>query len=419
MSRDTQKLGFNATWSMAVGGMVGGGIFAVLGVVVERAGQWAWLSFLVGGVIALATAYSYAELSARYGESGGAFLFLRKIHHEGVAGSLSWVLIVGYVLTLSVYAFTFGHYVGEVIGWGDLAVRTLAVGIIVILALVNLRGVGGSALLEIVTVWGKVALLVALAIAGLIRFRPEALTSGIEPRGLSGALLGTAAVFMAYEGFQLLTYDYDEIRKPNVTLRRALLLAVVAVTGIYIVVTLGATSLVGAGTIVEEREIALAAAGRQAWGTLGVVLVSVAAAFSTGSAINATLFATARLADTVATDGELPAVACHRNTHDVPDRALLVLAAMGAALAAIGSLGSLVEAASLVFLFTFGVVNMIAVGQLTERRWIPAMGALGATGAVVILVIELVRTSLFSLIALGVLILIATTVRPLILRHTG
>lgn len=85
-----------------------------------------------------------------------------------------------------------------------------------------------------VTVWGKVALLAALAVAGLIRFRPEALTSGIEPH-----------------------YDYDEIRKPNVTLRRALLLAVVTVTGIYIVVTLGATSLVGAGTIVEEREIAL------------------------------------------------------------------------------------------------------------------------------------------------------------------
>lgn len=89
--------------------------------------------------------------------------------------------------------------------------------------------------------------------------------------------------------------------------------------------------------------------------------MSVAAAFSTGSAINATLFATARLAATVATDGELPTVACHRNPHNVPNRALLVLAAMGATLAAIGSLGSLVEAASLVFLFTFGIVITIAV----------------------------------------------------------
>lgn len=102
MSSHAKGMGLNATWSMAVGGMVGGGIFAVLGVVMDRAGRWAWLSFLIGGVIALATAYSYAELSVRFGESGGAFLFLREIHHEGIAGSLSWVLIVGYVLTSAV-----------------------------------------------------------------------------------------------------------------------------------------------------------------------------------------------------------------------------------------------------------------------------------------------------------------------------
>lgn len=418
MSTHTKGMGLNATWSMAVGGMVGGGIFAVLGVVVDRAGQWAWLSFLLGGAIALATAYSYAELSARFQEAGGAFLFLRKIHHEGIAGSLSWVLIVGYVLTLSVYASTFGNYVGEVIGWGAVANRTLAVGIIMVLALLNLKGTGSSALLEIVTVWGKIALLVALAVAGLATFEPEALTRGVEPRGVNGAILGAAAVFMAYEGFQLLTYDYDEIEKPNTTLRRALVLAVVAVTGIYIVVTLGATSLVGAETIVKDREIALVAAGREAWGMLGVVLVSAAAALSTGSAINATLFATARLADKVATDGELPAVARHRNSHEVPDRTLLVLAAMGAALAAIGSLGSLVEAASLVFLFTFGVVNTIAISQLTKRRWIPALGALGASVAVVVLTIDLVQTAPLALLALGGLIIIATTVRPLILRHS-
>ncbi|MEX2586806.1 MAG: amino acid permease, partial [Actinomycetota bacterium] len=280
------------------------------------------------------------------------------------------------------------------------------------------RGVGGSALVEIVTVWGKVVLLVGLAVAGLIRFRPEMLTTGIEPRGLGGALIGTASVFMAYEGFQLLTYDYDEIGHPGVTLRRALLSAVIAVTGIYIVVTVGATSLVGAGTLVEEREIALAAAGREAWGAVGVVLVSVAAAFSTGSAINATLFATARLADTVARDGELPTVACHTNAHDVPDRALLGLAGLAAVLAAIGSLGGLVEAASLVFLFTFAVVNVIAVGQLDENRWVPALGAIGATAAVVVLVIQLVRTSLPSLVSVGALILIAALGRPIVLRRT-
>ncbi len=54
-----KKMSFNATWSMAVGGMVGGGIFSVLGVIVNIAGQWAWLSFILAGVIALISAHSY------------------------------------------------------------------------------------------------------------------------------------------------------------------------------------------------------------------------------------------------------------------------------------------------------------------------------------------------------------------------
>src|SRR5680860_1864286 len=56
------KLGFNATWSMAVGGMVGGGIFSTLGVVIGIAGPWAWLSFVTAGLIALAAGYSYVRL---------------------------------------------------------------------------------------------------------------------------------------------------------------------------------------------------------------------------------------------------------------------------------------------------------------------------------------------------------------------
>jgi|GEM_PF-3234303 len=106
-------MSFNATWSMAVGGMVGGGIFSVLGVIISIAGQWAWLSFVLAGLIALISVHSYSQLSLKNQKSGGAFTFLSEINHKGFAGSLSWILIIGYILTMSVYAFTFGHYVAE------------------------------------------------------------------------------------------------------------------------------------------------------------------------------------------------------------------------------------------------------------------------------------------------------------------
>jgi len=89
MTTSRSKLGFNATWSMAVGGMVGSGIFSTLGVVKSIAGAWTRLSFLIAGLVAFAAGYSYVKLAALYKEGGGAFTFLREIDTKGFAGSLS------------------------------------------------------------------------------------------------------------------------------------------------------------------------------------------------------------------------------------------------------------------------------------------------------------------------------------------
>ena len=186
MSPDSakSKMGFNATWSMAVGGMVGGGIFSVLGVVISMAGAWAWASLTLAGLIALATGHSYIELASKFGEGGGAFTFLRKEKLKRFAGSLSWVLFIGYVLTISVYAFTFAHYVGDVANMPDWLTRPLAGSIVAVLLAVNLLGVGEASWLEIVTVWGKLLVLAGLAAMGLWLFKPENIHyEGASPGG--------------------------------------------------------------------------------------------------------------------------------------------------------------------------------------------------------------------------------------------
>lgn len=310
--------------------MVGGGIFSVLGVVVMLAGRWAWLSFTIAGLIALATAYSYSQLAEKFGEGGGAFTFLREVNREDFAGSLSWVLIFGYILTISVYAFTFGHYVAYVFDFGAWMPRSCALVVVFALTAVNLKGVGESELLEIITVWGKLLILVSLAAIGLWKWQPQQLTAGIESKGIIGAMIGAASVFMAYEGFQLLAYDYEDIRNPKKTLPRAVISAVVVVIIVYVLVAIGATMLVGAKTIVGKKEVAIAVAGREALGAWGLGLATIAAAFSSGSAINATLFATARLMHEVAKDRELPPVLCHRNENGVPDRPITIIGATDA-----------------------------------------------------------------------------------------
>jgi amino acid transporter len=416
MRKGNGKMGFNATWSMAVGGMVGGGIFSVLGVIISTAGKWAWLSFVIGGLIALVSAHSYSQLSNKYHKGGGSFTFLNEINHEGIAGSLSWVLILGYILTISVYAFTFGHYVAHVLNWGAWFPRVLAVAAIASLAFINLRGVGDSSRVEIITVWGKLMVLVALAIFGIIHWDIAQLTQGIEPRSWSAAILGAATIFMAYEGFQLLSYDYEDIRNAPKTLPGATLTAVGAVIVIYILVTLGVTMITGAETLVKQKEVALAVAGQQAWGTSGLLLVTVAAAFSTGSAINATLFSTSRLMETVAQKKDLPDLFIKENKSNVPYYAVLIIGGAAATLAAIGSLASLVDAASLIFLITFGVVNFLSYRQKTKYKYLSLAGAIVCAAAIVMSSIEQFKNKSIPISIILVLILFALVARPWILR---
>lgn len=415
MSEEKERMSFNATWSMAVGGMVGGGIFSVLGVIISTAGEWAWLSFVVAGIIALISAHSYSQLSIKYKEGGGAFTFLREINHKGLAGSLSWVLILGYILTISVYAFTFGHYVANVFSFGSWFPRLLGFVIIAMFTLVNLKGVGNSSKVEIVTVWGKLFVLIGLALFGLIDWNSEQLTSGIEPKSWSMAIVGAATIFMAYEGFQLLSYDYSDLKKPDKTLPRATISAVIAVILIYVLVAFGATMLVGAKTLIQQEEIALSIVGEKALGFTGLILVTVAAAFSTGSAINATLFSTSRLMEGVAEKKDLPDLLAIENKSNIPYYSVISISVLASVLAVIGSLGMLVDAASLIFLITFGVVNFIAFKQKIKLHLISFTGSLACGSAIVASSWQQINKNPIPLIIMACLIAFALIARPFIL----
>lgn len=417
MKTRLKKMGFNATWSMAVGGMVGGGIFSVLGVTVSIAGKWAWLSFLIGGLIALATAFAYSKLVIKFGESGGVFSFLRKIHKGGLAGSLSWILILGYTLTISVYAFTFGHYLANVFGLGSLFPRICAIAVIIILVWINLLGVGEASGLEIVTVWGKLLVLIGLAAFGLWKWHPEMLSQPAHNKNIFSAVEGAASIFMAYEGFQLLAYDYDEIKNNKKNLPLAMISAVISVIIVYIAVSLGTAMIVGANVIIKKEEVAIAVAGKAAFGTLGLILTTIAAVFSTGSAINATLFAAARLTEDVSKGGEIPKPISHKNKNGIPDRAIFIIGGIAIILSVIGSLERLVETASLVFLFTFTTVNLVAFSKVNTKRWIFFTGSLGAGVAGMFLCWRIIFSSPISMAVLIVAVLISVVGRPYLLGN--
>jgi hypothetical protein len=105
------KLGTLSTLSIGIGGMVGGGIFAVTGLTVEITRGAAPLAFLIAGAVALLTSYSYLQLTLRFPGEGGTVEFLNRGFGNGVwTGATNILLLLNYVVLLAIYAYAFGSY---------------------------------------------------------------------------------------------------------------------------------------------------------------------------------------------------------------------------------------------------------------------------------------------------------------------
>jgi len=156
MSKTSARLDLKQMIAMGVGGMVGGGIFSVLGLAIAQAGHAAPLAFALGGVIALLTGYSYARLGLVFRSDGGSFTYLEKAFRPPwIARIGGWLLLAGYIGTMSLYAFTFGVYGTAMLGGdGNVAMHHLLQSFVLLLFLgINLYGVRETGNTELLIVF--------------------------------------------------------------------------------------------------------------------------------------------------------------------------------------------------------------------------------------------------------------------------
>lgn len=400
------KLRLSDATAMAVGGMIGGGIFSVLGVTVSLAGHLAAACFVIGGAIAGMTAHSFAVLSLRSRKSGGLFDYLRDAGYPSMGALTAWLLIFGYVVALAVYAYTFGHYAAHVVGLSQTYARGFSLAVMLIFLAINLKGVAASALTEDMVVLIKILVLALIAGIGVAHFSAGRLTP-LANQGVANVFIATATIFVAYEGFELLSYDYDDIDRPRRTLPRALYLSVGLVALIYIVVTIGSQMLASDQVIVSQKEVAFATVGQAALGVAGKWIATLGALLATCSAINATLFSTARQIHEIASDGELPA-SFSKSRRGLPANALVLLALMGGAFAMMPGILQLLVFGSAVFLAVFGITNYLAyrVAETPLQKAITTLAWLSCLAALVVLFAQLVRHDHSTLL----LIIVCSTV---------
>jgi len=386
-----EQLGLKELVAMGVGGMVGGGIFSVLGLSVGLAGHAAPVAFVLGGIIALLTGWSYVRLGLSFRSDGGSFTYLEHTFRQpNIAALGGWMLLSGYIGTMALYAYTFGVYGAVMLGdsaHGSPMQHLLESGVLLVFLGVNLYGVKAAGHTEDIIVLVKILILSLFAITGLFYIKPDHLLP-VFNQGESGVLMGAALIFVAYEGFELIPNAVNEMENPERILPRAIMLSILITIVIYILVSLVAVGNLLPAEIVKYKEYALAVAAKPFLGHAGFVLIGIGALLSTASAINATLFGTARLGKVMAEDKALPrAFSIRERTRDIPWVSLCIISSVTLVFVNLGDLTIISSFASSTFLLIFFSINY---ASFCLRKKIKISTIVPMTGAIFCLVSWLV-----------------------------
>ncbi len=396
-----RKIGYWEALSIGIGGMIGGGIFAVLGLTVLLSRGGAPIAFLIAGLIALVTAYSYAKLSVRFPSEGGTIEFIVRAFGPGIFSAwLNTLLLASYIIMLALYSYAFGSY-GAVLILGSeyiLAKKILTASVILIFTILNLMGAYIVGKVEDYMVAFKVFILLFFSMIGFLTFDPSRLSPIHYPDFLH-LFTGGLIIFLAYEGFELIANTAGDVKDPDIVLPRAFYSAVLFVIFIYVLVAMVAVGNLDYQEVIKAKDYVLAEAAKPFLGRTGFVLISIAALVSTASAINATLYGTARISYMVAKFGELPRIFTRKIWNDAYE-GLVILAVLTIFAATLFNLENISVAGSLGFLLVFGAVNLAnfrLADQTGGHRIISGLGAAACAVSALILVLHNLQTAPDSL----------------------
>ncbi len=354
-----KNLGFKELLAIAIGGMVGGGIFTILGISVSMVGALAPFAIALGGVVAWFAAYAYVKLGLYYKDEGATYAFFKRTYPTShmAASFIGWYTIFGYISTLALYAYTFSSYAisGFDFAQNEVIRKLLAIGIISIFALINLWSVKGMGRIEDIMVYAKLSILFVISLV-LIYFAKVDLHTfmtmmhqDFQLTPVMNILMISSVTFVAYEGFQLVINAVNEMENPDTNIPRAIYSAIVLVALIYFIIALSAVLAISTDDLIQNKESALATGAGAIMGNLGQNLVIFGAILATSSAINGTLFGSSRQMARIADDGYLPHIISIRDNH-IPKFAIIAMAMVASTLIAMGGLRLILEFGSITFL---------------------------------------------------------------------
>lgn len=350
-----KALGVPELVAIALGGMVGGGIFTVLGISVSMIGVLTPVAIILGGVIAAMAAYSYIKLGVYYKDEGATYSFYKATFPRSpfAASLIGWWVVFGYISTLALYAYTFASYAISGFAFADSEwMRKLVAGaVIAVFTLINIWSVKGMGKIEDLMVYTKLVILVVISFV-LINNSHTTIPALLEHSGdttIMSILIVASITFVAYEGFQLVINAVNEMEEPEKNIPRAIYSAILLVVLIYFVISLGAILAIPFEDLIQNKEYALASGADKILGHWGTDLVIAGALLATSSAISGTVFGASRQMAVIARDGYLPSCLARR-TNRIPKYAIVTMAVLAFCLILTGSLRVILEFGSVTFL---------------------------------------------------------------------
>ncbi len=296
--------------AIGIGSIVGAGIFALLGQVIMCSGRLTYASFLLAGIAAMFSGYSYARLSSRYPTSGGlADFFEHAFPDKWLSGGLTVLYVLTSAVSIAMMAKSFGIYIAHLFAADSssvLIVNLSALLLIGTMSWLNMLGATDAGRAETLLVALKIAILLILFAAAVLKYVPadDALLPNIGAQTFWG---GIGITFFAFAGYGVITNAAGNVENPQRTIPLAIYTTLIVVMMLYCSLAFVTIHFVDRTTLISDADVAVALAARRLlgnWG-FGLVYLTIFLAYATG--INATYFSIFRITRRLSENKELPA----------------------------------------------------------------------------------------------------------------
>lgn len=305
-----RDLGLLHATMMGLGSTICAGVFVVLSRAFELAGPAVVLAFLCAGVINIATMFSYCELGSAMPSVGGEYVYAKEAFNGPLGFLTGWYEWSSNLLyaTLMVKAST--EIVSQLVPVHRLALMGILLSVFTV---INVRGIKQSGVVETGLTLALLAVLLVFIGAGLIHsFQPDAFQP-LMPRGPSSVFVAVAFIFETYVGVEAIAASQAEIRTPEKTIPRAMILCSIALVAIYCLVAYVTVGILSPDVLAASLT-PLNLVAEKTMGFYGVLSISVAGLIAGLTSLNSAIIASSRAACALGQDGFLPKA--FANVHD-------------------------------------------------------------------------------------------------------